>query len=69
MTRPRFKLGSLTGYTIRHDGTSGRREVTEWYVLDRGLNYRVVARHIGQGARKRAFELCERLNGEHECLR
>lgn len=63
----RFKITSLTGYPIAANGKqSASKQGTEWYVLDRAWNHRIVARYKSRTARQRAERCAATLNREHE---
>jgi hypothetical protein len=66
--RTRYEVTSLTGYPIgAHGGQSHTQpESTEFYVLDRLVNHRIVERFSGDDAAVRATLRCEALNEQHE---
>ena len=66
-TRPRFVVVSLTGYVIGPEGQRANdTQTTEWYVLDRLINHRLIASAKGAHARLRAELRAEALNELHE---
>ena len=64
--KPRFYVGSLTGFTIAEGGGVGRKLHTDWHVYDRAFNCRMVRMYRGFLAEMRARNLAENLNEEYE---
>jgi hypothetical protein len=60
MNKPRYTVGSVTGYST--GAAISSHPATLWYVHDSAYSYRVVQEFIGIRAEKRALELAQRLN-------
>lgn len=60
MTDPRYKVGSVSGYSIGKRGTTGGHR-TFWYVLDRACCHKIVAEFTGQDAEQEAHDLVDGL--------
>ena len=64
-TKDRYKVTSLSGYPITpdmHTRDTNVKWTTEWYVVDKLVNYEVVATFAHKNAQKLARALCYELN-------